>query len=210
MWRICLYLACLTATACSGNKTNKPPPDNSNPLRFAEDFENLSGAAHVGYPDLPEALFSLDRWTNIQRAPDVPPNDMGVVNEAGSNVGYFIAQAGSGSQSKMDLVKQTGVSAQVGETWRFTAGSRIGIHAAYVVINGNGQLHYSGKAGFMEATVAPGEYIDLSLPVPATTSAGRYVTFVDLSERNVSFTQYGSEPLTHDWEARDASPDRGR
>jgi protein tyrosine phosphatase (PTP) superfamily phosphohydrolase (DUF442 family) len=95
-------------------------------------------------------------------------------------------------------------------TWRFTAGSRIGIHASYVVINSKGQVHYSGKAGFLDATVPPGEFIDLALPVPAPASAGRFVTFIDLSDRNVSFTQYGSEPLTHDWEAREASPVRGR
>jgi protein tyrosine phosphatase (PTP) superfamily phosphohydrolase (DUF442 family) len=96
------------------------------------------------------------------------------------------------------------------ETWCFTAGSRVGIHAGYVVIDANGQLHYSGKAGFFDAVIPPGEFIDLELPVPATRSVGRYVTFVDLSDRNVSFTQYGSEPLTHDWETRDAAPGRGK
>jgi protein tyrosine phosphatase (PTP) superfamily phosphohydrolase (DUF442 family) len=96
------------------------------------------------------------------------------------------------------------------ETWRFTAGSRMGIHASYVVINSSGQVHYSDRAGFLDASVAPGEFIDLELPVPASRAAGKYVIFVDLSERNVSFTQYGSEPLTHDWECRDPAPVRGK
>ncbi len=45
---------------------------------------------------------------------------------------------------------------------------------------------------------------------PPYPSPGHYVVFVDLSERNVSFTQYGSEPLTHDWDARDPAAVPGR
>jgi protein tyrosine phosphatase (PTP) superfamily phosphohydrolase (DUF442 family) len=94
--------------------------------------------------------------------------------------------------------------------WNFTAGTRFGIHAAYIIADSQNAEAYSGKAGFIDATVAPGEHIDLEIPVPATMKAGRYQITVDLAERGASFTQYGSEPLTHDWEARDPTPLRSR
>jgi protein tyrosine phosphatase (PTP) superfamily phosphohydrolase (DUF442 family) len=88
------------------------------------------------------------------------------------------------------------------ETWQLTAGTRTGIHAEYVVVGQDGRVAYTGMAGFIDATVPVGSSIDIELPVPAVTTPGHYVLFVDLSERNVSFTQYGSEPLTYDWDAR--------
>jgi hypothetical protein len=88
------------------------------------------------------------------------------------------------------------------ETWQLTAGTRTGIHAEYVVVGQDGRVAYTGMAGFIDASVPVGSLIDIDLPVPAVTTPGHYVLFVDLSERNVSFTQYGSEPLTYDWDAR--------
>jgi protein tyrosine phosphatase (PTP) superfamily phosphohydrolase (DUF442 family) len=88
------------------------------------------------------------------------------------------------------------------ESWQFMAGTRTGVHAEYHVVGENGRVVFSGMAGFLNATVPVGSYIDLDLPVPTPPGPGHYVVFVDLSERNVSFTQYGSEPLTHDWDAR--------
>jgi hypothetical protein len=96
------------------------------------------------------------------------------------------------------------------EAWQFMAGTRTGVHAEYVVVGDNGRVVHTGMAGFLDATVAIGSFIDLNLPIPAPPSSGHYVVFVDLSQRNVSFTQYGSEPLTHDWDARDPAPVPGR
>lgn len=96
------------------------------------------------------------------------------------------------------------------ETWHFKAGSQAGVFVRYVVHDASAGIAYEGKAGFLNADVTPGSFIDLTLPIPALPRAGRYVLWVDLSQRNVSFTQYGSEPLTHDWEARDPAPPRGR
>ena len=96
------------------------------------------------------------------------------------------------------------------EPWIFTAGTRFGIHAAYRVVDDQNAEHYSGTAGFVDTTVPPGEHIDLDIPVPALSKAGRYQIMVDLAERGASFTQYGSEPLSHDWEARDPAPIRRR
>jgi protein tyrosine phosphatase (PTP) superfamily phosphohydrolase (DUF442 family) len=96
------------------------------------------------------------------------------------------------------------------ETWRFSAGSRSGVHASYVVAATNGETVFSGKAGFMDATVPPGGFIDLDLPIAANLATGRYFLWVDMADRKASFIQYGSEPLTHDWEARDPAPVRGQ
>lgn len=96
------------------------------------------------------------------------------------------------------------------ETWTFHSGSRVGVHATYVVIDSTSKVAYTGQAGFLDATVLPGEFIDLQFPVPAPKHPGRHTLWVDLAKRNVSFTQYGSEPLTHDWEARDPTALRSR
>jgi protein tyrosine phosphatase (PTP) superfamily phosphohydrolase (DUF442 family) len=96
------------------------------------------------------------------------------------------------------------------ETWRFAAGSLAGIRADYIVHEADGKVIYAGEAGYRNTTVPPGGFIDLELPVPALPRTGKYVLWVDLSQRNVSFTQYGSEPLTYDWEARDPAPVRDR
>lgn len=97
------------------------------------------------------------------------------------------------------------------EAWQFMAGSRAGIHVQYSVQSmSGGTAVFAGDAGFLDAHVPPGGYIDLSLPVPAPAEAGRYLLLVDLYQRNVSFTQYGSEPLTYDWEARPPAPVRDR
>jgi protein tyrosine phosphatase (PTP) superfamily phosphohydrolase (DUF442 family) len=95
------------------------------------------------------------------------------------------------------------------ETWRFTAGSIAGVKANFVVQGPDGRFVILDEAGFFDATVPPGGFVDLSLPVPALTAAGKYRLYVDLAQRNVAFTQYGSEPLNYDWDARDPAP-RGR
>ena len=96
------------------------------------------------------------------------------------------------------------------ESWFFRSGSRVGVHATYSVIDSAGKVAYTGRAGYLDATIPLGGFIDLELPIPGPKVAGRYALWVDLSQRNVSFTQYGSEPLTHDWEARDPTALRVR
>lgn len=95
------------------------------------------------------------------------------------------------------------------ESWHFKAGSGAGIHVTYAVHEIGGDVVFKGKAGFLDALVPPGEAIELQLPIPALPKSARYALWVDLTQRNVSFTQYGSEPLTYDWEARNPTPLRG-
>ncbi|HKB00640.1 MAG TPA: tyrosine-protein phosphatase [Gemmataceae bacterium] len=96
------------------------------------------------------------------------------------------------------------------EPWQFRAGTRAGVHAWYVVQRPDGQASAPGYVGFFDRTVAPGGYVDLEIPVEAPAVPGKYRLFVDLSQRNVDFRQYGSEALTHDWDARNPAPPRGR
>jgi predicted protein tyrosine phosphatase len=107
------------------------------------------------------------------------------------------------------------------EAWQLRAGSQAGVHARYIVQGPDGIIQFTGMtgisdkagflmAGFFNATVPPGGSVDLSLPVPAPAAPGRYRLYFDLAQRNVAFAQYGSEPLFHDWEARNAPPTRDR
>ena len=95
------------------------------------------------------------------------------------------------------------------EPWHLKAGTAAGIHANYVVQAPDGRVAFSGRAGLFDRTVPPGGSVDLDLPVPALTAPGRYRLYVDLMTRNVTFTQYGSEALIHDWDARDPAPPGG-
>src|SRR5262245_48192823 len=96
------------------------------------------------------------------------------------------------------------------EPWVFKPGSRVGVHAWYVIQDSTGHPVFNGWAGFFDATVPPGASIDLALPVPGMKAPGRYRLYVDLSERSLDFVKFGSEPLTHDWEARNPPTPRGK
>src|SRR5262249_52197513 len=87
--------------------------------------------------------------------------------------------------------RNTGTSA-----WRLQAGSNTGIHAGFLLWDPDDQLVASGRAGLFDATVAPGQSIDLSLALPSLKVAGRYRLWVDLvDEQQCWFYQMGSEPL---------------
>lgn len=96
------------------------------------------------------------------------------------------------------------------EPWHWKAGSRTGVSAFYFVRAPDGGFAYTDGAGFFDRTVPPGGYVDLDLPVPPLRTPGRYTLYVDLVARNVTFNQYGSEALLHDWDARHPAPTRGR
>jgi hypothetical protein len=86
-----------------------------------------------------------------------------------------------------------------GETWHFRPGKNAGIHARYQLLNGNDEGVTEGRAGLFRATVAPGNFIDLALALPALDAPGCYLLRADLmDEQHASFFQTGSEPL--EWE----------
>lgn len=95
------------------------------------------------------------------------------------------------------------------EPWHLKTGSAAGVYAEYVVMGPNSHVPFTGRAGLFDQVVPAGGYIDLDLPVPPVVAPGRYRLFVELRTRKFSFTQYGSEALIHDWDARDPAPPRG-
>lgn len=85
--------------------------------------------------------------------------------------------------------------------WELTPDLRAGAHAGFVVLNQEGIVVSDGRGGLFEATVAPGEHLDLTLAVPAPVDPGRYELRVDMvNEQHASFMQLGSEPLCWDLE----------
>jgi protein tyrosine/serine phosphatase len=85
--------------------------------------------------------------------------------------------------------------------WRFRPGTTAGVHACFVVSDARASVVTLARAGMFDAEVAPGESIDLTLPVPALRRPGRYTLTVDLfEEQHCGFAQVGSEPLEWDFE----------
>jgi hypothetical protein len=80
--------------------------------------------------------------------------------------------------------------------WYLRADSNAGIHAAFVVLDFQNRIVADGRGGLMEAVVAPGGHIDLTLAVPAPALCGSYALRVDMvDEQHAYFVQAGSEPL---------------
>jgi hypothetical protein len=91
-----------------------------------------------------------------------------------------------------------------GRPWHFWPRVNAGVHATFVVTDAWGRTLTVGRAGLFEAEVAPGDSIDLTLPVPALHVPGLYTLAVDMmDEQQCSFFQVGSEPLEWEFEVRD-------
>jgi hypothetical protein len=80
--------------------------------------------------------------------------------------------------------------------WRMSPFLTAGIHLSFLVWDERGEQVAGGRAGHFEAEVAPGEAVDVTVPLPALHRPGRYRVFVDLiDEQRCLFYQTGSEPL---------------
>jgi hypothetical protein len=80
--------------------------------------------------------------------------------------------------------------------WHLRPGSNAGIHASFQVRDREGQVVRDGRGGLFEATVAPGEHVDMTLAVPAPLLPGQYELWVDMvDEQHAYFMQAGVEPL---------------
>jgi hypothetical protein len=83
-----------------------------------------------------------------------------------------------------------------GASWRLRPGSHAGVHAAFIIWDESDRQVAAGKAGLFDAEVAPGQSVDLCVPLPALKNAGRYRLLVDMVDEQQSwFFQVGSEPL---------------
>jgi protein tyrosine phosphatase (PTP) superfamily phosphohydrolase (DUF442 family) len=88
--------------------------------------------------------------------------------------------------------------------WRFRPGVNAGVHAVYILWDAWDRQLASGKAGLLDAEVAPGQSMEITIPLPPLDKAGRYRLLVDMVDEQQSwFFQVGSEPLEEELEARE-------
>ena len=80
-------------------------------------------------------------------------------------------------------------------TWKLRPGTWQGVHARYQITAADGQIVFHERAGLFDATILPGESIDLSIGIPAL-SPGRFTLFIDMVDADQnSFSQFGMEPI---------------
>ncbi len=89
-------------------------------------------------------------------------------------------------------VRATNVS---GKPWRLRPSRVCGVHLRFVVYDCAGGILAKGYAGMFDASVAPGESIELTLAIPPLP-AGRHLLMADMEDSgHCLFAQAGSEPL---------------
>jgi protein tyrosine phosphatase (PTP) superfamily phosphohydrolase (DUF442 family) len=104
------------------------------------------------------------------------------------------------SEGSIFLVRAHNVSTQ---PWHFQSARSAGFHATYYVRDPDNHPAYQGRAGLFEATVNPGEFIDLKVVVPALHYPGCYRLTVDLTDEQFCvFCQIGAEPLVLEFEVQ--------
>ena len=80
-------------------------------------------------------------------------------------------------------------------TWELRPGTWQGVHARYQITAADAETVFQERAGLFDAKVSPGEYIDLTIGIPAL-SPGRYTLFIDMVDVDQnSFSQFGMEPI---------------
>jgi hypothetical protein len=85
--------------------------------------------------------------------------------------------------------------------WHLHSGATAGIHLIYRVEDSEGHFDGPFRGGLLEATVTPGQHIDLNMVLPPLYHPGRYVLKADMiDEQHASFFQVGAEPLTAELE----------
>lgn len=88
--------------------------------------------------------------------------------------------------------------------WQFHPGTETGIHVRFMVFDFTGKLLQIGRAGQLEATIAPGQSIELTMGLIRLEKPGRYWINADLLDRNrYSFSQLGSDPLEFELQVTD-------
>jgi protein tyrosine/serine phosphatase len=85
--------------------------------------------------------------------------------------------------------------------WRFQPGSNAGVHLWAYLLDRDERPIRTDRAGLFHAVVAPGEHLDLTIPLPPLPP-GRYELRLDLAnEQHGSFMQLGNPLLVLDVEA---------
>jgi protein tyrosine phosphatase (PTP) superfamily phosphohydrolase (DUF442 family) len=87
--------------------------------------------------------------------------------------------------------------------WQFKPTRTAGMHLGFMLWDDAGKAVTTGRAGFMEKTVAPGEAVTVTVVVPPLKDAGRYHLLIDMIEEgHCWFYQTGSEPYEEELDVR--------
>jgi hypothetical protein len=88
--------------------------------------------------------------------------------------------------------------------WQFRPTANAGFHVGLHVWDETDRQLHMVRSGLRDATVAPGESMDLVVVIPALERPGRYRLMVDLvDEQQCWFFQTGSEPLEEELQVRE-------
>jgi predicted protein tyrosine phosphatase len=80
--------------------------------------------------------------------------------------------------------------------WHMRPGSNTGIHVACTIHDADGNIVRDTRGGLFDATIAPGEAVDVTLAMTAPLFVGAYELRVDMVDEQLAyFLQVGSEPL---------------
>jgi protein tyrosine phosphatase (PTP) superfamily phosphohydrolase (DUF442 family) len=81
------------------------------------------------------------------------------------------------------------------ETWRFQPGNNAGVHVWWTLLDRDEKALRTDRAGLYHAAVAPGESIDVAVPLPGLPP-GRYELRIDMAnEQHGFFSQLGNDLL---------------
>jgi hypothetical protein len=87
--------------------------------------------------------------------------------------------------------------------WQFKPTRTAGVHLGFMLWDSAGKSVTSGRAGFMEKTVVPGQAVTVTVVVPPVKKAGRYHLLIDMVEEgHCWFYQTGSEPYEEEIDVR--------
>lgn len=162
---------------CSPRYAHFDVLSTANMGRFFDMYEDR--LARRGETHSPERF---RRWALHEYRPDPAPARLEFLHEVNwARVG----------ESPTLRIRATNIS---NVAWGFTPGSATGMNVRYVVADPSGRNEVY-RAARIERSVAPGESIDVDLPVPRFRQAGLYRLSADLADRHLSFSQLGSEPL---------------
>ncbi|HLW67537.1 MAG TPA: tyrosine-protein phosphatase [Gemmataceae bacterium] len=79
--------------------------------------------------------------------------------------------------------------------WKLRPGTWQGVHARYQITAADGEVVFQERAGLFDATVSPGDHIDLTIGIPEL-APGKYTLYIDLVDADQnSFSQFGMEPI---------------
>jgi hypothetical protein len=152
--------------------------------RFFELYENWLAAE--GKEHSP-AVF--ERWARNHYRPDAGWASYALVDPPGPEIRTKAGQA------RVVKVRCRNLSTQ---PWRFSSGLTAGVHGLWRVVNDGDTVVAMGRMGLRNATVPPGEHIDLELGLPALP-VGRFQLVIDMTEeQHAMFSQLGCPILCVD------------